>query len=118
MEGAVAPLREAGHLALPLAEQPFQRDIARSEYAKIAVEWENEIRACKRLRYSHGDRLLPDAGEPLADLSLAQQQQHAFLDHARKQYGLVQSRQRIVAIVRSVEAHRRIGCAVFAGDGA
>lgn len=59
----------------------MERNVAGSEYPEISVERKNVIGFAEGHRGTDGDRFLADAGEPFAQLSLTEKDEHLFFDH-------------------------------------
>ena len=90
MERAVAAAGEAAVAAQQLAEERQQIQPAGGEDPQIPVHREDGIVRPQGGGDADRDGLLPDAGEPLGQPSLPQQDQHLFLDQPRKQQRAVE----------------------------
>jgi hypothetical protein len=95
VERAVAAAREAVRPAQQLAEEARQRKPAAREDAEVPVHRQHVVASIERCHDTRGDRLLPDAREPLAEPPLAQQHVHLLLDHPRQQQAAVELAQLI-----------------------
>ena len=109
VEGAVAALREAALAPEQLAEEARQVEVAPREDAEVAVHRQDVVAGLERRHDAGGDRLLADAGEPLAEPALAQQHQHLLFDHPRQQQRAVEVPQLLgrEAFVGAVARHGR-----------
>ena len=90
VEGAVAALGEAALAAEELAEQPRQVEVPPGEDAEVAVHREDVVVGLERGDDTGGDRLLADAGEPLREPALPEQDQHLLLDHAGQEHRAIE----------------------------
>ena len=91
VEGAVAALREAALAAEQLPEEPRQVEVAPGEDAEVAVHREDGVVRLEGGDDPGGDRLLPDAREPLGEPALAEEDQHLLLDHPGEEQGAVEA---------------------------
>ena len=83
MKRAFAALAEAFLASLPLHEQLVERHFTRCEHTQITVHRHYVLISVQRHSGANSNSFLAYTAEPLADLPLAQQHQHLFLDHAR-----------------------------------
>ena len=90
VERPVAALREAAVPPKKLAEQRAQVEPAAREHAEVAVHRQDPVVRAQRRRHAHRDRLLADAGEPLREPSLPEQDQHLLLHQAREEQSPVE----------------------------
>ena len=90
VEAAVAPGGEAPLPAEQLAQQPVEVDAPGGEDAEVAVQRQDDVVAPEGGHHPDGDRLLPDAGEPLRQPALAEQPEHLLLHQARHEQRPIQ----------------------------
>jgi hypothetical protein len=96
VERAIAAVGEPALLAEQLPEQPREIDPARREHAQVAVHRKDEVVGLERRGHAHRDRLLPDSGKPLRELSLPQQVQHLLFDHPGEQDRAIKRKEALV----------------------
>src|SRR5690606_9095497 len=87
---AVSSLCESTGCTLPLCEKAFQWHVADGKYTEVSVHGEDVFVRLKSGGYPHSDGFLSDTAEPFADLVLAKQDQHLFLDHPGTEQLLIQ----------------------------
>src|SRR5690606_23013114 len=90
VEGAVAPAADPAGPAEQLAEQQLEVDAPGRPHAEVPVRGQHPVVVVQRRRQADGHGLLADPGEPLAELPLAQELQHALLDEPGEDEGAVE----------------------------
>ena len=96
VEGAVAALGEAAVLAEELAEETGEVELPGGEDAQVPVHGQDPVVGLERRGHAHRDGLLADAGEPLREPALAEEEQHLLLDHPGQEQGAVQLAQLVL----------------------
>jgi hypothetical protein len=107
MKTSFPPLTVSFLRALPLHEKFAQRHFAGSKNAEIAVKGHDPFIGLQGQGSAYGNGFLPDTAEPFGDLSLPQQHQHFFLDHAGPEQYFIKIDQLITGKFFSVEVHER-----------
>ncbi len=101
VKGAVASAGEAAVASEQLPHQREQVHPAPGEHAQVPVHRQDRIFRLERRRDADGDGLLADAGEPLRQAALAEQDEHLLFEEAREDERAVK-RERAWPVERAV----------------
>ena len=109
MKRAVTAFCVTHHGSLPLGKESFKWHFSSCKHCQISVHGKYIFIRMKCSGNTGGNCFLANATEPFADSVLAQQHQHLFLNHPRKQNSFVKISERFSGVVFSDKIHGGYG---------